>query len=764
MKNRKMTTLIAVIAIALFSLVAFIVGVLGLLTIARRDQVLGDFAPPEVIVTNPSAGSSHPAGLVVEVSASALGFQPITRVELWLDGELKESRTSKQPSGITPFNVNYGLLIPEGPHNIVVRAVNSKGVVGQSIPFNIFGTPTDKNAIPSFIFPAKEGETLEDLGKKTGLDPKDILAANPALAGGVPPGGANIIVPVPAEGNKMGVKPNAPPQNQPAPNPKPGSTELKVSIIPGFGFLVENPPIAPDNLIAQIESCWVKLQWRDNSTNETGYRVWRSNPGSLPTKIVNLQKSQGTGAVKAQFAVPYRGIFNIWVEAINQGGVQPSNVVTVNATGCPEYNPERVQIDTLEMRTSQPYEKTYCYISIEQYPATRLPLDTETFNEIIWGKLVIWPQKFNIAVPADQLLDISGECWGWVGANLSKIGVFKESFASGVWDGRISTLEGGGFQIDISILHLGINKISAPATGLSNQASNKSFLSSNSQYPFPIDPSLPVPFNIHQERYGSEDSNASAASQYEWFWERTLKWEWSGDQKEIKGFAIYLDGSFYTWIEGADKRETQVKLPTTCGKNVHWQVAALSNNEQSGLSKPINELLPKCNTYVKVIFDRIEVSCTADGWSPPCRDKWAVKDTLQLYYILKVGSLTKQFYGGNFFFPLTTGTYTFSDLGKMYVTANKIPSADTFIIPINSDPNFDIGVELWDYDDDSGNDKIFSDLRHFTAWTDDDFIVTPQQDYPDCKYKFEWKDSNEHAEIKLYFSYEIFPNSCRDTP
>lgn len=764
MKNRKTILLSTILVISIIAIVSIVAAVLLLATITRRDQIREDFAPPEVIVTNPSAGSNLPAGRIEEVTASALGFQPITRVELWLDGELRESRTSAQTSGISPFDVNYDLMIPEGTHNIVVRAVNAKGVVGQSMPINIFGVPVDENAIPSFVFPAEEGETMEDLGKKTGLDPKDILAGNPALAGGVPPGGANVIVPVPEGGNKKDVKPNGPPQNQPAPKPKPGGTVLMVNVIPGFGFLVEKPPIAPDNLIGEVESCWVKLQWKDNATNESGYRVWRSNPGSLPSKVVDLQKLPETGIAKAQFAVPYKGIFNIWVEAVNQGGSQPSNVVTVNATGCPDYEPERLQIDTLEMRTAQLYEKTYCYITIEEYPASRFPLTDDTFNEVIWGKLYISSLKYNIAVPTDQILDISGECWGWAGDNLSKIGIFNQKFAPEVWDGRISTLDGGGFQIDISILHLGINMISAPVTGVSNQVMNNPFLSNNTQYPIPLDPSLPVPINLHQERYGSNDANASDADIYDWYWERTLKWDWNGDLKKIKGFAIYRDGEFLYWIEGAGKRETQVKLPTTCGKNVHWQVAALSNNEQSGLSEPINELLPKCNTYVKVIFDRIEVSCTADGWSPPCRDKWAVNDTLQLYYILKVGSFTKQFYGGNFFFPLTTGTYTFSDLGKMYVTAKKIPSADTFIIPINSDPNFDIGVELWDYDDDSGNDKIFSDLRHFTAWTDADFIVTPQQDYPDCKYKFEWKDSNEHAEIKLFFSFEIFPNSCRDTP
>ena len=763
MKKRK---LLIYTALGVLTIAVILTGIFSIVVLEinkHNSQVREDYAPPDVIITSPAAGTSYKTGNYVEVTAIALGFQPITRVEFWTDGLLQDAIASYQPDGITPFYAHFELLVPEGVHNIVVRALNVKGVIGQSLPLNFFGDMASESENPMFAFHVDPGETLADIENKTGLNPDDILAANPALAVGVPPSGMNVVVPVPAEEKKKDVKPLAPPQNQPAPNPS--GNLLNINPIPGFGFIVQNPPAAPDKLSAQLEYCWIKLQWMDNATNESGYRVYRSSPGSLPVKVVDLISSPGTGPVRYQFAVPYSGTFNVWVEAVNQGGAQPGNISTIDAaTQCPDYDPERLEIEMIGMTAPDIYDKTYCYLTIEENPPTRTPLSDEKFNTKVWGKWYISSDKYVISIPKDQVLNIKGECWGWTGSQLSKMGDFNKNIASDAWDGK-TTLDGGSFQIDISVSHLGLNKVDSPPANAGVQVTGNSILFPPSQSQYLQDPSLPIPYNIRQERYGSEGGNAGSFEEYEWFWVRTIKWDWKGDPKLINGFAIYLDGEFYKWIEDASVREAQIKLPATCGRNVKWQVAAVSGPAQSGLSEFVDEVLLKCNTYVKVIFDRIGVACSSDGWAPPCDKNTYRNDTMELYYTLRAGNLSKQFYGGTSFFPLRNGIYTFKDIGKMYVAAGKYPSADTFIIPINEklDPNFDIAVTMWDQDDIPGDDLLISELRHFTTYTDDNFKVNPGPSGP-CYYTFEFNSSNSDAIISVFYSYQIFSDECEGQP
>ncbi len=116
--------ILTAIVVTPFILLAVIGAVyFGLVT---RNQVREEYAPPKVIVTNPSAGSTHPAGMVVEVSATVMGFYPFTQVELGLDGVLMESRSSEQTAAIKPFYVDFGFSISESAHYLVIRAINTR--------------------------------------------------------------------------------------------------------------------------------------------------------------------------------------------------------------------------------------------------------------------------------------------------------------------------------------------------------------------------------------------------------------------------------------------------------------------------------------------------------------------------------------------------------------------------------------------------------------------------------------------------------------
>jgi len=100
-------------------------------------QARGQNEPPSVTVTEPASAASVLADSYISVSATASGGAPVTRVELWLDGELVDTQESSVVGGISPFDVSFDLLVPQGQHTLFVRAVNAEGLIGNSPPVNI---------------------------------------------------------------------------------------------------------------------------------------------------------------------------------------------------------------------------------------------------------------------------------------------------------------------------------------------------------------------------------------------------------------------------------------------------------------------------------------------------------------------------------------------------------------------------------------------------------------------------------------------------
>jgi hypothetical protein len=123
-----------VVAISLLGLwVCVLAGACGF------PQARGQNEPPSVTVTEPASGASVLANSYSYISASASGGVPITRVELWLDGELVDTEESSLAGGISPFDVSFDLLVPQGQHTLVVRAVNAEGLTVDSWPVTVSG-------------------------------------------------------------------------------------------------------------------------------------------------------------------------------------------------------------------------------------------------------------------------------------------------------------------------------------------------------------------------------------------------------------------------------------------------------------------------------------------------------------------------------------------------------------------------------------------------------------------------------------------------
>ena len=109
--------------------------------------------PPSVTVTEPASGASVLANSYISVSASASGGVPITRVELWLDGELVDTQESSVVGGISPFDVSFDLLVPPGEHTLFVRAVNAAGLMENGPPVQVSGVDNPSAGLESTASP-----------------------------------------------------------------------------------------------------------------------------------------------------------------------------------------------------------------------------------------------------------------------------------------------------------------------------------------------------------------------------------------------------------------------------------------------------------------------------------------------------------------------------------------------------------------------------------------------------------------------------------
>jgi len=428
---------------------------------AQRAQ----FAPPIVLVTEPE---SVPAGSYLAISATAFGTKPITRVELWVDGELKETLVSDQPEGRSPYYADFSLLMTEGPHMLFVRAVNTAGIIGQSQPLGVVTFRTVR---------VNTGETLGDIARSLGVEAQTLHDLNPDLQGEEPAAGKEIKVPgtgvpAPVPGSGQVQTPNVPMLT-----PKPKTAVPIVYMLELFGLFATTPPAAPSNLQAKADGCKVTLVWNDNATNEERYDVWMSgwldppppNQGydpsightpKYPELIATLNPASG-GSAWTELYIPYAGQFSFWVEAVNSYGKKPSNFVwvQVNPKGCDvAFWFTHLSGEFLEMTVAGNYDKVYCYASFEGAPEVRLPEGNTFFGPSKGGKVIlpIVLRWWTVPTPADWSLDIATQCWGWAGATLTNLGTAKGTYPAIAWTGEIQSLVGSNYEFRFTMRPGGI--------------------------------------------------------------------------------------------------------------------------------------------------------------------------------------------------------------------------------------------------------------------------------------------------------------------
>jgi hypothetical protein len=726
-------------------ILTLLLGALGLVAVCafiyidyssrQQRQVRAQFAPPTVLVTDPASGESASAGSYLGVSATAMGVSPIVSVELWLDGELKETKSSDRPEGVSSFYANFGLLIPsEGPHMLFVRAVDGNGVIGQSLPVSVVGEP--KPAEVFLAVTAQEGETLEGIATAYATSPEILQGLNPDL-GSQPPAGTLVKVPLP------------PKEEPPAPaSPPPGSTPVEIpnvpmlqityvgspGLLPSGGFIPEpfavkaGPPTAPSGLQVEVKGCKVILRWNDNAKDEENYYVYMV-PVTFHGFVVPfayLKPSPSTGPAWHEFQPTAGGAISLWVEAANSYGSQPSNIAWVYipyVSGCSPTTAQDLDVTLLDISVAEKLENIYCYVSFENNPEQRIPFQKDVFIPLYEGKgkVSINDGFFVIPVPIDKSLDLSGVCYGWSGNSLIELGSFSNSLPPDTWNGERQTMQWKSHEIGISVkprvVWLG------GAIGIGS-----------------TDPTLPAPYDL-QEALRPEAKSDLA---------RTLRWKWDGDPKKIDGYVIFLNGKPYGHTYGAKYPEEWVYLPGECGGQIRWQVAAMAGEALSYLSEPIQYDQPPCQAYLRVRFDEIVLEVT------PC-------ETPSSYFHISVRDVTRSFWGGTSFKPLKCGRNYFSDITDGPYEQLYAPAPNVITIPlapgvdVNDIGSMWIAAKFWDDDND-----LFASFSEHPAHS---YIPQYGEKWPECEVTYTTgANITDSGLVKLTYTMAFYPNTCKDIP
>jgi LysM repeat protein len=612
-------------------------------TQARLGQLRERFAPPVVLVDEPETGDSLPTGALV-VAASIHDFNPMNRAELWLDGARIDQKTPGNEQANGAWYIRFVANIPTqsspGAHNLVVRAIDRSGVVGESLPIYVTVQPASKEEV--WAVPVQAGDTLESIAGRLGVRVEEIRQANPGVPD-VPPAGTTLDVPHPIQPPGPaepagGQNPPAPGEEQPLALVVPPVEMLKKIVAPQGGiniFQIQDNavPDPPSDLKASLDNCEVTLVWNDNSLNEQGYYAYYHAYGVGDTLVGGFSSSNSKGPAWVRFPAQVTGKQTFWVEAFNEIGKSRSNEVDLDV---PKECPGKLwylQLEAVSFTTTA-VSQYYCYVSLQGMPAFRVPAKEDTFIQVSDGKgkiadFAAGQNKLVVPQPASGGLKSSIKCMGWSGGSLVNLGYRQQEFPPAAWDNKDQTIALDQATLVVHIMPLWDD---GPMPHLG--------------YGF-TDPTLPAPFDLTQEQRGSPNSY-DGWEQYQWEWERLLKWKWNGDPAKISGFRIFLNGKPYKNLPLKGHSEV-VTLPVTCGQQVFWQVAAYGPGTESQHSAPLSEMLPNCSDTVMVglyfaAFHLLGPTSDTLGTRYPGPDSC---DTLSSYTYLYLGNQHRWLWGAH---------------------------------------------------------------------------------------------------------------------
>ncbi|MGD8813707.1 MAG: hypothetical protein PVI78_04445 [Anaerolineales bacterium] len=487
--------------------------------------------------------------------------------------------------------------------------------------------------------------------------------------------------------------PQAPGAAAPTTPASPGGVEiLQVDTLLPAGnqfnlpFVVAIPisaPPAPTDFSASVENCQVNLSWKSSGSMAVGYTVWMSDQTGLHRLLATLKPGSGN-QLGYSFQPPKAGTLTVWVEAYNAIGSQSSNPAQVRVdTDCASEGSTDVRIESQVISVPPEYQQVYVYLSIDGYPEQRFPSDDSSFLIAEGGQVFMPPEAgesstFVIPQLSDDSIELTADCWGWAGGQLSQISTFSDVLISSEWDA--GTLNIGNERCGLSVI----------VNTSGDEYEYGTFTNGN--------PSIPAPFNVRETRLGSNTWTVDGLEEYQWFWERLIQWQWKGDISKITGFTIRLNGKPFATAP-ANMRSHVVTLPEWCGTGNTWTVTANAKSGSSPTSAPANGFLPNCPAYFVLGFEWLKLYVADDSFHPFSP---AGCDTMEAYWRLAGGPVVNSFPSGGSYSPLSCGHHNIEQI-------NQRPNSNLFVIPLSSNKAtyFRAAAYFYDYDSGSSDDLFY---------------------------------------------------------
>jgi len=738
-----------IIILAAVIILLLLAAAIGLLILSRQPAAPLPDVGPTVLITSPGPDENRGPSPSITIQAAAYGDNPIHRLELWLDGEIAQTFYNQDLGQASLLEISFNQLLNTGGHLLFVRAVDTHNLIGQSLPITASGTLALAGDDPVNLVTIQPGDTLEETLAANGTDLAAVLPYNPGLSSGGASPGTNIAIPAPPEGGNLPTNPSVPQAN--------GIILDVIKLLP-IGYpppalipaQVLGPPNPPSGLQASINACSIKLSWTDTSENEAGYNIWVTGLGLPPRVAARAKSAQGTGPVSVELQALGNGDYVYWVEAYNTAGAQPSNQVQVSLSeSCPNQLGSTITIEAVDFSSPVQYDRAYCYVSLEGNPEARLPGALNQFIQVVEGKsdLTTLPKSsrsYSMAVPADQSLTVDGECWGWAGGSLSKLGLFGGTFNQSSWDGTRIALSGPAFEIGLQIS--------------TKQEQGEVVLFASP------DPGIAPPKILKLEAAITlADVGIDPFEAYEYLDRgnlRTLTWDWFPSPPgttTITGFTILINGIPFKQIADPAARSTEIRVPGFCGTKADQQ--------------------PPCTLYAVVDFKQVRFGWTNDSFNPNNKC-----DTLQSYFDISVTEIfdryqtnerqgrkrIKSFWGGNYFKSVKCGHYDLDTLaGNFYTKDERHPTQ--IVVPLRlvegHSTDYVIEAAMWDHDDWSGDDLIARFNGNFSLHLKDvESLLKKMSGYPKMIKDYYCDSYTGHFNGDAYSKMNVCVDIYSDNP
>ncbi|MGB2963519.1 MAG: hypothetical protein WBB69_05985 [Anaerolineales bacterium] len=359
------------------------------------DQFPQNDAPVTITILSPDSGSSWPADASIPIQAIVQSDNPITEIELWIDGQ-RISSIQPENQG-SPFinHIFHWLPITTGDSRIFVRALSSAG------------NAADSNILKLNIIEASGFKiTSESL-------PDDATA--------------EVIYPLlPDPINDQINLPGPPPAEE-------GDTFTPIPVGSDFSLWLgqiftstTNPPASP-SLSYALDDCSINLIIKDQADSELGFFVYRSTSG-----VTSFERIATLGKVDIGTTFIYKDQDQVdqviyYVSAFNGSGEASSNPVQIQfpVGSCPSPGVDNNQLPDLNQALLDLLDLAYFYYAFNGGGYQRYPHNSEVFLtpseyptplvKLVEG--LTSSSQFPVST-ADVIV------WGWDGGTLVNLGAY----------------------------------------------------------------------------------------------------------------------------------------------------------------------------------------------------------------------------------------------------------------------------------------------------------------------------------------------------